>query len=639
MAGGFPYYMYIEEDIYDQFQQEVDDPNGLFVEDQLQHSGEDESEPESDYEDEDEDDSNEDEEDEVVVPPPPPPPPPPRVLPASENVGEEIGDCKRRTEGAQTSSSQGDGIGASSSGGECSRSEIDGLFCPICMEAWSNGGDHQVCCLPCGHLYGASCIKKWLQQRKNSEKCPQCNRKCTLKDVRVIYASQIVVIDHQLQKKVQSLEAKCTSFEKKDEDWHKKEVNWRRREVDLHLQVHQLTKRTSYLERLLGDAQNRPSGLFSGSQGSQEQAMLGRDLDFGFGGQGSSGNFVLQQELQVDGAKFFDVDASSQIFIIARRLSGMGGMHVLTKMSLIAPYERENIDLPVSTKAVRDLRVAPHGRLALLASLGKKLSVISTESNNVVLSYDLPAAAWSCSWDLNSSHYIYSGLQNGMLLVFDMRQTLKPMESLTGLTCNPIHTVHSLSPDSTLPSGARSLLTASSIGLCQWNFGGIEEGPFLVPESENQGVCIGLAYCPSNNHIVASFRPKVEMSNDMAVSQPSLTAASSLMGQGIQGSNILFKSLGNRRFQKLGSTYMTVNDIRLPKSAIVDRQNHNPQFAYGSEVACELVLQELPSFMDVQHLKSQKHPIRDVKYTHDLSSGLLSCLSEDILQLFSSKTL
>ncbi|KAL7248044.1 hypothetical protein ACSBR2_002862 [Camellia fascicularis] len=635
MAGGFPYYMYMEEDNYDQFQQEVDDPNGLFVEDQLEHSDEDESEPESDYEDED--DSNEDEEDEVFVPSPPPPPP--RVLPASENVGEEIGDCKRRTEGAQTSSSQGDGIGANGSGGECCRSEIDGLFCPICMEAWSNGGDHQVCCLPCGHLYGASCIKKWLQQHKNSGKCPQCNRKCTLKDVRVIYASQIVVIDHQLQKKVQSLEAKCTSFEKKDKDWHKKEVQWRRREADWHLQVHQLTKRTSDLERLLGDAQNRPSGLFSGSQGSQEQAMFGHDLDFRFGGQGSSSNFVLQQELQVDGAKFFDVDASSQIFIIARRLYGMGGMHVLTKMSLIAPHERENIDLPVSTKAVRDLRVAPHGRLALLASLGKKLSVISTESNNVVLSYDLPAAAWSCSWDLNSSHYIYSGLQNGMLLVFDMRQTLKPMESLTGLTCNPIHTVHSLSPDSTLPSGARSLLTASSIGLCQWNFGGVEEGPFLVPESENQGVCIGLTYCPSNNHIVASFRPKVEMSNDMAVSQPSLTAASSLMGQGVQGSNILFKSLGNRRFQKLGSTYMTVNDIRLPKSAIVDRQNHNVQFAYGSEVACELVLQELPSFMDVQRLKSQKHPIRDVKYTHDLSSGLLSCLSEDILQLFSSKTL
>lgn len=66
-------------------------------------------------------------------------------------------------------------------------------------------------------------------------------------------------------------------------------------------------------------------------------------------------------------------------------------------------------------------------------------------------------------------------MQNGMLLVFDMRQTLKPVESVVGLTSNPIHTMYSLLPDSTLPSGVRSLLTASSGGLCQWNFGAIEK--------------------------------------------------------------------------------------------------------------------------------------------------------------------
>ena len=66
-------------------------------------------------------------------------------------------------------------------------------------------------------------------------------------------------------------------------------------------------------------------------------------------------------------------------------------------------------------------------------------------------------------------------MQNGKLLVFDMRQTLRPLESFDGLTCNPIHTVHSLLPDLTLPSGVRSLLTASSVGLCHWNFGGNEE--------------------------------------------------------------------------------------------------------------------------------------------------------------------
>lgn len=29
-------------------------------------------------------------------------------------------------------------------GGEWNREEIDGLFCPICMEGWTTCGDHQV---------------------------------------------------------------------------------------------------------------------------------------------------------------------------------------------------------------------------------------------------------------------------------------------------------------------------------------------------------------------------------------------------------------------------------------------------------------------------------------------------------------
>ncbi|CAK9165614.1 unnamed protein product [Ilex paraguariensis] len=182
-----------------------------------------------------------------------------------------------------------------------------------------------------------------------------------------------------------------------------------------------------------------------------------------------------RNEFQVDGARFFDVDACSELLVIARRLSGMGGKHVLTKMSLIAPDEREDIQLPVSTKAVKDLHVSPHGRLALFASLGKKLSVLSMDSNNTILTYDLPAAAWSCSWDSSGSQYIYAGLQNGMLLEFDMRQTDRPVESMTGLTDNPIHTLQSLSPHGTIHSGIRTLLTASSVGLCQWNFGGAEE--------------------------------------------------------------------------------------------------------------------------------------------------------------------
>lgn len=58
-----------------------------------------------------------------------------------------------------------------------------------------------------------------------------------------------------------------------------------------------------------------------------------------------------------------------------------------------------------------------------------------------------------------------------MVLAFDQRQTSRPVESITGLTGNPIHTMYSLSVDSAFSCGVRSVLTASSSGLCHWDFG------------------------------------------------------------------------------------------------------------------------------------------------------------------------
>lgn len=152
---------------------------------------------------------------------------------------------------------------------------------------------------------------------------------------------------------------------------------------------------------------------------------------------------------------------------------------------------------------------------------------------------------------------------------------------------------------------------------------------------DNQGVCISLAYCPSRDDIVASYRPKIEMSNEMADSQPSLTQ-SRIPGQGVVGSHVHFKRVGSSSFQKLSSVYANVNDIRLPKSAIIDIEDGNQLFASSNEATSELLLQELPSFTVYQRMKSERHPLRDMKYTHALSQGLLGCLSDDTLQIFNT---
>lgn len=71
--------------------------------------------------------------------------------------------------------------------------------------------------------------------------------------------------------------------------------------------------------------------------------------------------------------------------------------------------------------------------------------------------------------------YLINISQNGMLLVFDLRQTRGPVKSLDGLTCNPIHSLYSISPKSALSLDVRTILTASSVGVCEWNFGGFDE--------------------------------------------------------------------------------------------------------------------------------------------------------------------
>ncbi|MCD7465374.1 hypothetical protein HAX54_001184 [Datura stramonium] len=241
---------------------------------------------------------------------------------------------------------------------------------------------------------------------------------------------------------------------------------------------------------------------------------------------------------------------------------------------------------------------------------------------------------WSCAWDVNNSHYMYTGLQNGMVLQFDRRQTMRPVESMTGLTGNPVHTVRSLSADPTLGAGVRSVLSASSVGLCHWNFGSSDERPCLIPESENQGICISLACGDRNDDIVASFRPKLEISGDMAASQVLLTPVST-MEQAVDGSHVLYRRMGCR-YQKLVASCAKVSGIRLPKSAIIDR-GKNSMFAAGDETTMELVLQELPSLNVAQRIKSLNRPIRDVRYARLQNSGLLGCLSEDKLQLCSHK--
>lgn len=70
----------------------------------------------------------------------------------------------------------------------------DGQTCPVCLDVWTNAGTHRLCSLKCGHLFGKSCITRWLTLEKKKY-CPQCNKRALQGDIRDLYASKLVVLD------------------------------------------------------------------------------------------------------------------------------------------------------------------------------------------------------------------------------------------------------------------------------------------------------------------------------------------------------------------------------------------------------------------------------------------------------------
>jgi hypothetical protein len=92
--------------------------------------------------------------------------------------------------------------------------------CCICTSLWEAQGEHQVCCLPCGHLFGRSCVVQWLT---GNPTCPQCVGQADVTQVRALFAPKLCVIDDAefKQLRIESNRAKlaCIAAEGEIDKW------------------------------------------------------------------------------------------------------------------------------------------------------------------------------------------------------------------------------------------------------------------------------------------------------------------------------------------------------------------------------------------------------------------------------------
>ncbi|XP_034064383.1 E3 ubiquitin-protein ligase RFWD3 isoform X2 [Gymnodraco acuticeps] len=77
--------------------------------------------------------------------------------------------------------------------------EGEGDVCSICFEPWTTAGEHRISALRCGHLFGFTCITRWLKAQGSAAKCPQCNKKAKRSDIVLLYAPRLRALDNSEQ--------------------------------------------------------------------------------------------------------------------------------------------------------------------------------------------------------------------------------------------------------------------------------------------------------------------------------------------------------------------------------------------------------------------------------------------------------
>ncbi|XP_063887090.1 E3 ubiquitin-protein ligase RFWD3-like isoform X2 [Scylla paramamosain] len=294
-------------------------------------------------------------------------------------------------------------------------SEDEGQTCPICFDPWTNKGDHRLSSLKCGHLFGYECISKWLQgsTKRNRGKCPQCNAKVTKKDIRIIYAKNIKVLDTTEKEMIMK------ELEKEREEKRRLEVEHAQTKLKYELKSQLVVKLQEELKMLkasaLGTGHLGVSSSKAGESSSLKKRLVFREwLDVCREG----GCRVMAHN---EWLSMLVVSMPSQV--------GMFPGYGVKKINLLDL--RVDRYVPLHQKQIRDLAFNP-AKHDLLLSVGmdRMVKITNICSNAPVAHFIASAPLWCCSWSTTEITVFYVGTASGHLQQYDTRDTSGPVATI-----------------------------------------------------------------------------------------------------------------------------------------------------------------------------------------------------------------
>ncbi|XP_077549594.1 E3 ubiquitin-protein ligase RFWD3-like [Haemaphysalis longicornis] len=381
---------------------------------------------------------------------------------------------------------------------ERSVADEEGTTCTICFETWTASGVHRLASLKCGHLYGLSCIEKWV--RGQAAKCPQCNASARKSDIRPIYAQKLAALD-------------TTELDRVVGELSKEREKRKRSEIDAELM------RQKY-NLLLLDYEKVKSEYSHYRESNKRMRLDPSSSSLGCGegsslcvpttsSQRSAGSFLLDRVINLGAnttCRSLAVSGVLDLLVVSQNRTGLFSGFGLRKVSLL---DLKSSEFVMAHKAeIKDIAFHRQDALVLSASHDKTVKLTAMVSNSAVQSYNQPMEAWSCAWDQDDSNCFYVGLRNGAVFKYDMRVTSESVCKLPSTDrFEPVVAMRHIprgacSAEDRSPSG----LLVSQFQMCSF-FEKQAENEFRVHPLHLEGNCVSISYEQNTRHLLMSCRP------------------------------------------------------------------------------------------------------------------------------------
>lgn len=380
--------------------------------------------------------------------------------------------------------------------------EGEGDTCTICFEVWTTAGEHRLSALRCGHLFGFTCIQRWLRAQGSAAKCPQCNKKAKRSDIVRLYAPKLRALDNSEQESLKR------SLEQEQSLRRKAELESAQYKVKLQVvtsQYGQVQQELQELKTLM--AQTGRSSVPSSSSGSishlfglSQRANSSRATHYSF----SKAVLVCP----AGGCRVLSYCEPVSCLLASQPSphSALVPGYGVKKVSVVSTKTSQYI--PIHSKQIRGLSFnRQNDSLLLSAALDNTIKLTSLLTNTVVQTYNTGRPVWSCCWCLDKPHYIYAGLNNGSVLVYDTRDTSTHVQELEPLRSRcPVASLCYIprAASSSFPCGG--LIAGSLEGGCFWEqVNDVTYRRHILPLET--GGCTDIQVEMETRHCLVTYRP------------------------------------------------------------------------------------------------------------------------------------